>query len=235
MYSPVLGRFMQADPVGHSGGSNFYAYVENDPLNSVDPSGTLTYFTGGAGNNGAYIPNMVASLQNAGLKNVQATPSSLSSGFVVDAATVPLIKTNFGPEFYSQNANRVSVPAGEQLNLIGYSWGAAVSAQVALSIAASGQRVDNVVLIGAPVTQGLLDALQNNPNIGSVHVINLTEQGDPITAGMSNPQLIASVPTLADQFFSGNATGHFYYTGSDAAGDQRRQDLANSIRSSGLK
>lgn len=119
--------------------------------------------------------------------------------------------------------------------MIGYSWGAAMSAQAALTVAASGQRVDNVVLIGAPITQGLLNALQSNPNIGSVQIINLTAQGDPIYAGMSNSQLLSSAPTLGSQFLSGNAEGHFYYAGSDAVGDQRRQDLANGIRASGLK
>ena len=38
-YSPLLGRFIQADPIGYSGGSNLYAYVDNDPLNLLDPFG----------------------------------------------------------------------------------------------------------------------------------------------------------------------------------------------------
>ncbi|MGX6647263.1 RHS repeat-associated core domain-containing protein [Maricaulaceae bacterium MS644] len=38
-YNPRLMRFMQADPIGHSGGMNLYAYVGGDPVNYGDPWG----------------------------------------------------------------------------------------------------------------------------------------------------------------------------------------------------
>jgi RHS repeat-associated protein len=41
MYSPTLGRFMQADPIGMVGGINLYGYVGNDAVNFVDPTGLV--------------------------------------------------------------------------------------------------------------------------------------------------------------------------------------------------
>jgi len=38
-YDPQIGRFLSEDPIGFHGGSNFYAYVGNNPTNRIDPLG----------------------------------------------------------------------------------------------------------------------------------------------------------------------------------------------------
>jgi len=44
-YSPFQFRFVQEDPMGHSGGGNLYAYAGGNPLEARDPSGMMVEYS----------------------------------------------------------------------------------------------------------------------------------------------------------------------------------------------
>lgn len=42
-YSPYLMRFINADPIGFSGGLNWFAFASGNPVSASDPSGNVSW------------------------------------------------------------------------------------------------------------------------------------------------------------------------------------------------
>lgn len=53
-YNPQAERWLNRDPLGEVGGVNLYAFVQNDPVNWVDPEGLISAGQLGIGNPGSY-------------------------------------------------------------------------------------------------------------------------------------------------------------------------------------
>ncbi len=85
---------------------------------------------------------------------------------------------------------------GEQLNLGGYSYGSVLQAHIALSLADKGIKVDNVVLIGSPISDksDIYKELTTHNNIANViredipsdKLSNPQTEGDYMEGGEQN-------------------------------------------------
>jgi RHS repeat-associated protein len=87
-------------------------------------------------------------------------------------------------ETYQNHLENNPLNEGEQLNMVGYSFGSVMQAQVALRLAEKGQVIDNLVLIGSPVStkSNLYMQLKEHKNIRNV--LRYDIPGDYL----SNPQ-----------------------------------------------
>jgi RHS repeat-associated protein len=95
MYDPTLGQFTSADPImqqPYSQGLNRFAYVNNSPLNYVDPSGFASECRGrcskawGGGGVGYGIMAGIGAAAFAGaVAGLQAGPQALSAGGAIGA------------------------------------------------------------------------------------------------------------------------------------------------------
>ena len=159
--------------------------------------------------------------QIAGLAPAQEWKTRPVQNEVIDAAV-------------SQIRNNLSVnplAEREQLNLGGYSYGSVVLAQAALNLANSGTFVDNLILIGSPISSDsdLYKELSGNKNIGNI--IRFDIKGD----NLSNPSSFSQyLKGGADALIKGDAAPHFDLARPGSNIDKAIQGVTDWLKSKGV-
>ncbi len=191
-----------------------------------------TYFLGGAGLDGIYIPRLIDAFHQAGIKSaIHLDREKWSAGQYMDASIGVFFGREYDPRF--PMLLRVHPNSHEQFNLIGYSYGSLFAAQLAVKYARLGSVVDHLVLIGSPISENFLKIVRGMKTIKKVVVINLDKHGDPIFAGMDTSELALSAFLLREQMKT--SSGHFYYAEKGSIGDKRRKELAEELYKLGLR
>jgi RHS repeat-associated protein len=195
-------------------GTGPYVYVLDRPTVAFDPDGKRVYFVGGANNDQDgwnYIQRWDNAFKAQGINDfvrvnesrgkiadIQFTadwrdaaydPHALKyesdggsfPGVLVEDRNTTIDNT---VDYYKQQLKDNPLKEGEQFNLAGYSYGSVLQAQAALQLANSGQVIDNLILIGSPISDksDLMKDLKDNKNIKNV--VRYDIKGDLL----SNPQ-----------------------------------------------
>lgn len=203
------------------------------------PRGTL--YWGGAGLDGPYIQPQLQAFRDAGIRKCFAGLTNSASktyqgdrGAIIDAIRSGLVIRYRDDDEWTISSGMAD--EAEQFNLVGYSYGSLLAAQTAWSYAnRMNVAVDHLVLIGSPIDVQFLRDLQRHKNIKRVVVIDLTQHGDPLYAGMTEAELVAALPRLALQFKEGKGDGHFYYAQVVKDSPARWAALAQQIAAKGVR
>ena len=191
-----------------------------------------TYFLGGAGLDGHYIPKLIKAFHTAGIKSaIYLDREKWSAGREMDVASGVFLGREYDPQF--PMLLRVFPNSFKQFNLIGYSYGSIIAAQLAAKYARYGSIVDHLVLIGSPISDHFLNVVKSMETIKKVIIVNLDEHGDPIYAGMEATEIIINAIKLREQMKT--SKGHFYYAAEGTTGNERRKALAEELYKIGLR
>jgi RHS repeat-associated protein len=134
-----------------------------------------------------------------------------------------------------KNISSNPLNADEQLNLIGYSYGSVLQAHLALKLSKSGYKVDNLILVGSPISDSseLFKTLSSDKNIGKVLRIDIKNDK------LSNPKDILTYLSGGYQNKDSNNTGegpHFDFARPDNSTYERiKSVVVEWLKQQGVK
>jgi RHS repeat-associated protein len=240
-----------------------YVYAMNTPISAYDPDGKRVYFVAGAGNDQDgwnYTDRFKWIFEARGIsdfKRVNATHGTAgdisftalkrSSGWETQLRFTPGVPGGFTPVITRVQDKQIDAAVaqvlddlaknplkeGEQLNLTGYSYGSVLQAHVALRLADKGIKVDNLILVGSPIStdSDLFKELSNNKNIGQV--IRHDIKNDKL----SNPQNMGefiSGGIESSELGKGDAAPHFDLARPGKAANLKIRSLADALKEKGV-
>jgi len=170
-YNPYICRFINPDPIGFSGGLNWYAYADGNPVMYVDAEGHLAWFvTAGIGSGiGAIVGGVAAALDKdprttiwGGIAGGAVSGAFIGSGAGLLAAAggtalsiggaAQLAAVGFGGEFVGgQVQQAVEIVQGTRTSADygQITWDAAISSITTPAFGVIGQGLGEVVQVAA--------------------------------------------------------------------------------------
>ncbi len=148
------------------------------------------------------------------------------------AIKVPVNNTmiNSTVEQYKQKLKDNPLKEGEQFNMIGYSYGSVLQAQAALKLANEDVVVDNLVLVGSPISNDseLYKELSGNKNIRNIIRIDIPNDK------LSNPKSLMEF--IKGGWQNKNDSGpHFDLARPGQEADKKIQQSVEQIKKEGIK
>jgi pimeloyl-ACP methyl ester carboxylesterase len=234
----------------------------NNPINAIDPDGRRVYFVAGAGNDSdgwnyaSRFKSIWTSLGIKDFKRVNASHGKMGDiGFVNNYRNKQSYWTQ--GEFSAPNQHFATsdkqyqkalkgiindlsknpLKDGEQLNLTGYSYGAVLQEHLAIGLADKGYKIDNLILIGSPTSDGsdLMTKLQEYQEAGKIgNIIRHDIEGDLLSNPKSEGQFIRG--GIQNSFLGDGDNGaHFDLARPGKAADKRIEQVGRKLQENGVK
>jgi len=258
IYAPSIGRWLSTDPLAMKYPfASSYNFVLNTPIQAYDPDGKRVYFIGGAGNdtNGwNYKQRFKQIWEDKGIQDVRTMTAThgkvVDILFTNDYRLFSEVKGTTGTtskitsKMIEATVNAIvkdlatnPLEEGEQLNLAGYSYGSVLQAHVAIALADKGLKVDNLSLVGSPISDksdlmGTLQKYKKEGKIGNIQRVDI--DGD----NLSNPS--DALQYLKGAYESlpigeGDNAHHFDLARPGKEADKKIGEAADKLKSEGVK